>query len=105
MGGTVEAVVAISAAYVEGIRQLWGTTLPEQVDGLRGPILMVHGTADGQTPFDAAKAYEAAARQRGKSVETLYVEGGQHELPFTPQYWTEEVRGKVTAFLKKQLVG
>lgn len=105
MGGTVEAVVAISAGYGQGIRQEWGTTLPEQVDGLRWPVLMVHGTADGQSLFDAAKAYEAAARRHGKSVETLYVEGAPHELPSTPQYWTEDVRGRVIAFLKRQLPG
>lgn len=106
MGGTVEAVVAISAVYGQRpFGQLAGTTLPEQVDGLRWPVLMVHGTEDAQAPFIDAKAYEAAARQRGKSVETLYVEGAPHPLPFTPQYWTEDVRGKVIAFLKRQLPG
>jgi len=101
-GGTVEAVVAISAGYGEGIRQDWGTTLLEQVDGLRAPVLIVHGTAD---QIDDAKAYEAAARSRGKSIETLYVKGGSHALPFESQYWTPEVRSKVIAFLKGQFGG
>ena len=103
MGGTVEAVVAISAGYGPQIKQVWGTTLPEQVDGLRWPILMVHGTADFIAAVGDAKAYEAAARQRGKPVETLYVEGGRHDLPYGTEHWTEEVRGKVIAFLKRQL--
>lgn len=102
MGGTVEAVVAISAGYNEVIKQEWGTTLPEQVDGLRAPVLIVHGTTD---QIDDAKAYEAAARSRGKSIETLYVEGGSHALPSESQYWTQEVRDKVIAFLKRQLAG
>ena len=105
MGGTVEAVVAISAGYGPQIKPLWGTTLPEQVDGLRSPVLMVHGTADVSAAFDAAKAYEVAARQRGKPVETLYVEGGRHDLPYGTEHWTEEVRGKVIAFLRRQVPG
>ena len=105
MGGTVEAVVAISAIYGPTfIKQRWGATPTEQVDGLRWPVLMVHGTEDGQAPFDDAKAYAAAARQRGKSVETLYVEGAPHPLR-SPQYRTEDVRGKMIAFLKRQLPG
>lgn len=99
MGGTIEAVVAISANYGEGIRQRWGTTLPEQVDGLRWPVLMVTGTKDPS--FGDAKAYAAAARQRGKSVETLYPEGASHDLPFIQFEWTEDVRGAVIAFLRR----
>jgi dienelactone hydrolase len=100
MGGTVEAVVAISAGYEDPAG--WGTTLPEQVDGLRAPVLIVHGTLDH---IDDAKSYEAAARSRGKSIETLYVEGASHALPAESQYWTQELRGKVIAFLKRQLAG
>lgn len=104
MGGKVDAVVAISAGYGLMIRQRWGTSLPDQLDGLRVPLLIVHGTGDLQQPgthIDLVRAFEKTARDKGKNVEALYVEGAPHTLPYLPQYWTEEVQGKVIAFLKR----
>lgn len=103
METAVDATVPISAVYGRlGISQFGGTTLLERTDRLRSPVLMVHGTEDLQAPFSDAKTFAADARARGKDVDTLFVEGARHPLPFTPEWWTEDVRAKVLAFLRRR---
>ncbi|HEX9435660.1 MAG TPA: dienelactone hydrolase family protein [Candidatus Limnocylindria bacterium] len=104
METTVDATVSISAVYGRlSTPQFGGTTLLERAERLRSPVLMVHGTDDAAAPFADAKTFAADARARSKEVETLFVEGAPHQLPFTPQYWTDDVKGKVIGFLRRRL--
>ena len=101
MGAKVDAVVAIDAAY-GGTSERWGTTVLEQIGGLTVPVLIVHGVEDQQatvTTIAAARAYESAARERGKKVETMYVEGAGHEFVFFGGL-TQELRGRLVGFLR-----
>lgn len=106
MGGLFDAVVAISAAYGvtrSRVSGRFGTTAPEHVDGLAAPLLIVHGTADAWAPgtrVEAVRSYEKSARDKGKKVESLYVDGADDMLLFSPTYWTRDVFGKVIAFLR-----
>ncbi len=102
MGGRIDSVVSISGPYGTGkaIKGRWGTNAPEQADGLAVPLLIVHGTNDTQALMEAARSYEKMLREKSKTVDTLYVDGAPHELPFT-EYWTDAIRAKVIAFLKR----
>ena len=108
MGGRVDTVVAMSAGYGLLIRQQWGTALPDQVDGLAVPLLIVHGTNDTNTPgtaVAAARAYEKTALDKGKKVESIYIEGAPHTFPYIPEFWTDDVKSKVLGFIRKNLAG
>lgn len=104
MGGRIDGAVAISAAYGgagSAVSQRWGTTAGEHVDGLSVPVLIVHGTSDTWAPgtrMEAVRAYVKSATDEGKKIDTLYVEGADEMLAFTPTYWTKEVMAKVVAF-------
>lgn len=107
MGGRFDAVVAISAAYGgpgSPVSRRFGTTAPEHVDGLAARLLIVHGTADAWAPgtrVEAVRSYEKSARDKGKKVESLYVDGADDTLLFSPTYWTRDVFGKVIDFLRR----
>lgn len=104
MGGGIDAAVAISAAYGgpgSAVSQRWGTTAGEHIDGLSVPILIVHGTSDTWAPgtrIDAVRTYVKSATDKGKKVDTLYVESADEMLAFTPTYWTRDVIGRVVTF-------
>jgi dienelactone hydrolase len=102
-GVPVDAVVSISGTYNGEQRALseLGVLIKENLDGLRSPLLIVHGTKDDVWVIGPAREYEQLALTRGKKVEALYVEGAPHGLPYRPEFWTDEVRGRVIAFLRK----
>ena len=100
--GTVKAAVLNSTGYPPEIM-----ARASEVDI---PILLMHGTADspagGGSPFtrvSMARAFEAALRNAGKSVEVLYYEGGGHEGIFTVRSLHEEALQRLTTFLRRRL--
>lgn len=103
LGAKVDAVVAVAGAYgTRLVKQRWGTSAPDEVAGLAAPLLMVHGTNDQAGPgtsIDTVRAYERAARELGKAVETHYLDGAPHELYWSSTYWTPELRASVLGFL------
>lgn len=106
LGAPITAVVAISGAYGTGtgsaasIKIRWGMSVPEAVDGLAVPILIVHSTADERASFEAARQYVDLLRSKNKTVETLFVDDAPHDLPFT-RYWTDDIRARVIAFANR----
>ena len=46
----------------------------------RGPVLLVHGEADGQVPVQRSRDAEAVLRAEGVAVETLYVPNLGHGI-------------------------
>ena len=44
------------------------------------PVLLVHGTKDWQVQVDQSNAMERALQKNSKSVETVIIKGGSHEL-------------------------
>ncbi len=47
---------------------------------IAAPVLLLHGRADTFVPFSNATDMEAAIRATGRSVETMYIQGGTHNL-------------------------
>lgn len=97
-GGTPQAVVSIASPY--GVRGRRAMPLTPLIDGLGSPLLIVHGTAD--VSINDARQYEALAREKGKEVPAIYVEGAPHDLPFDSFFW-DPTRPQVVAFLKRHL--
>jgi dipeptidyl aminopeptidase/acylaminoacyl peptidase len=65
------------------------------------PVLLVHGTADTVVPVAHFERLVAVARQAGRHVETLRVDGGQHSWLYEfPAY-----RRAVASFLARSLGG
>jgi uncharacterized protein len=68
---------------------------------LRQPILLVHGSADTVVPLSHFERLTAVARESGRMVETLVVEGGLHSW----LYEFPEYRRSVAAFFARTLGG
>lgn len=101
--GTVKAAVLNSAGYPPEV-----TARAAEVDV---PILLMHGTADspagGGSPFtdvSMARAFEAALRYAGKTVEPVYYVGGGHETIFTARTQYEDALQRMTTFLRHRLL-
>ena len=101
--GAVKAVVLNSAGYPPEV-----TARAREVDV---PILLMHGTADSPTGggstftnVSMARAFEAALRNAGKTVEPIYYEGGGHETIFTLRSQYEDALQRITAFLQHRLL-
>jgi len=66
---------------------------PTELLPLRIPSRLVHGTLDSTVPLEQARAFEAAARERGDDARVLPVEGAGHfdvVAPFAPAWRTVE---------------
>jgi len=105
MGARITSVISISGAYGAGtgpqsFKARWGTNPPEQADALAVPLLIVHSTSDERSLIEQTRAYVTLLQQKGKAVETLYVDGAPHDLPVT-SYWTKDIQAKVTVFARK----
>lgn len=109
MGGHVQAVVAIDSPYPSesegtaglGLRARWGAAPTEHAADLAVPVMIVHGTDDQQAPptsVDRARAFEREARERGKKIDTIYVDGGGHEFVFS-ELFTADLRARLIAFV------
>ena len=106
-GGRVNGVVLISAGYAftgtPGADR-FGKTVLGELDRLSVPVLIVHGTMDTWSPGTAiniVREYADAARAKGKAVETIYIEGADDLLAFSPTYWTRDLMSRVVEFIRK----
>ena len=97
----IEGLVLNSAGYPPEV-----TARAAEVDI---PILLLHGTADSPTgggsavtSVNMARAFEAALRNAGKTVETTYYEGGGHETIFTARSQYEDALLRITTFLRSR---
>jgi len=101
-GRSVTAAVLNSGGYPRQLADLAPT--------LGTPLLILHGTADDPadggvavTKVEMARGFEAALRAAGKSVETVYYEGGRHNGLFSDDaQYRDEVR-QILAFLLRRL--
>jgi dipeptidyl aminopeptidase/acylaminoacyl peptidase len=99
----VRAAVLNSAGYPE--------QLADRVSHVNAPLLLLHGIADGpadggseMTAVARARAYEAALRKGGKTVEAHYYEHGGHNGLFTrPVQYDDEVK-RMMGFLRRHLL-
>jgi dienelactone hydrolase len=100
-GAPVKAVVADSPAHEPAAYNIYPPPpRPDTVlDGLTVPVLIMHGTADNVISVDQSRAYEKAARERGKPVEAVYIDGGRHMLGRS----SAEPRQRAISFFRAQL--
>jgi len=111
-------IIALTKAYIEtphgrelklawagsAEQEQWLTTAVEMspVSHVRRgvkypPILMLNGTADPVVPHTQMEALYTRLKECGADVTAYYVDGAEHEGSF----WTEEIRGIITDFIKK----
>ena len=65
--------------------------------GRRGPVLLVHGTADEVVPHEHSLLYARAAVEAGRSCELVLVDGAGHGV--WPSLFNTEVADIVDSFL------
>jgi acetyl esterase/lipase len=68
-------------------------------DRPRGPVLLVHGTADDVVPHEHSTRYARALRQAGQRCEVVLVEGAGHGV--WPSLFTPELADVVDEFLSR----
>ena len=82
----------------------------EVLSSLRTPVLMFQATGDPTVPVDAARQYEAAAREAGKPLTAVYYEGIRHPAVLAPVVGTgdpvsrADAEGRIVAFLRAALM-
>ncbi|MFT3822730.1 MAG: alpha/beta hydrolase [Chitinophagaceae bacterium] len=64
------------------------------------PVLMIHGTADGNVPYASAKAFAEAMQKAGNDLEFSTLEGAEHFIWYDPKY-ASQVSQLRADFLKK----
>ena len=104
-GSDVSAVVSISTPYEDAVPQTarYGKSVWGEVDGLSVPVLIVYGTMDSWSTVSSvgsARRYAEMARGKGKTVETIIVDGADDLLAFSPTYWTRDLMNKVVGFIR-----
>ena len=101
--GNVQAAVLNSSGYPSHLADLSSR--------FKAAILMLHGTADSPadggggaaTDVQMARDFEAVLRRAGKSVESVYYQGGRHNDIFaSPTQYRDEVE-RMLAFLLRYL--
>jgi dienelactone hydrolase len=98
-----DAVVSSSGTYASELDDAADAPVQPFVADLDVPVLIVHGTADHIASIDLTRAFEQQLRDAGGQVETLYVDGGSHALPFLPETAPTFLEASVT-WLRSQLV-
>ncbi len=100
--GGVHAAVLNSAGYP--------SQLADVAAEMTAAILILHGTADSPsdggsafTNVQMARDFEAALRRLGKSVETMYYEGGGHNSIFTSSTQYDDEVQRMVAFFQRHL--
>ena len=112
LGGGLAALAAASGPDVQGVVSISGSLESavsrndpapiSVVQALRAPVLILHGTRDVNVPVREARAYEDRARRLGKVIQSHYYEGGDHGLPWSPQFG-EDVFRRSVEFLNQYL--
>lgn len=101
-GVAVQAVVSISGGpYGTRVSNNDPSALAN-IERLSAPVLILHSTTDNLVPVSSPRAFEARAREHGKSVEAQYFEGGGHVF-WLDQRFKAEVMSLTVAFLQKHL--
>lgn len=77
-----QAVVSSSGTYASELDDAADAAVQPLVADLDVPVLIVHGTADHIADIELTRTFEQQLRDAGGQVETLYVDGGTHALPF-----------------------
>lgn len=60
--------------------QLKKTSPALHAEDIRVPVLLIHGTADAQVPYEQSKLMADALKSAGKRYEFITQEGGDHQL-------------------------
>ena len=67
------------------------------------PILMIHGTADTDVPYQESADMAVELKKHGVPHELITVEGGGHGLPDKSDPAVTEAFARAIAFIRKQL--
>ena len=60
--------------------QLRATSPARNAEGIRAPVLLVHGTVDRVVPVDQSETMAKALRRAGKPYQYIELDGGDHHL-------------------------
>jgi carboxymethylenebutenolidase len=74
------------------------------IDGVRAPILLLHGNSDADAPVERTREYQQRAQALGKTVEVFYYEGQSHDSLLFADVQADASRREV-AFFKEHLSG
>lgn len=67
------------------------------------PILMIHGTADTDVPYQESADMDVELKKRGVPHELITVEGGGHGLPDKTNPAVSDAYARARAFIQKHL--
>jgi len=101
-GADVQAVVVDAPSHTPVINP----HPPQPLDvlaGLTAPLLMMHGTADKESPVEQSREYERAALALGKPLVVVYFEGVGHMVSFKTESQAE-ARQRGIAFFREHLL-
>lgn len=107
-GSAAATAVALTGVNLQAVVAVAGyaptTDTPNaSVERVRSPLLILQGTQDRfQAIREAAKPFENALREQGKTVEAYYYEGAPHRIPYILP-WSTDVRQRAIAFFRKYL--
>lgn len=111
MGGRQALLAALGASDFAGVVMFYGTPVieKEKLAALSAPVLGLFGADDKGIPIADVKAFEAAARGAGKSVDTHLYMGAGHAFfnEARPSYNKEAAADawkRTLVFLEKALV-
>lgn len=72
--------------FVESLRCNYPVS---ETAGFNGPVLVVHGTADPEIPYQNAKQYQEARNNKGLSTEVHLISDADHT--FSSLEWEDKV--------------
>ena len=77
------------------------TSPANRADEIRIPVLLIHGTADAQVPYDQSATMDKALKSAGKFHRLVTLDGGDHQLTrlVDSQKFLEETLGFLNQYI------
>jgi len=80
LAGDTPVMDKMMGNYWRDRNQLKATSPAQHAQDIRIPVLLVHGTADAQVPYEQSQLMAEALKAAGKRFEFVTQEGGDHQL-------------------------
>jgi pimeloyl-ACP methyl ester carboxylesterase len=73
------------------------------LDEISGPILSIHGTKDNRTKYDDCIDFVQEAGRKGKDIELMTIEGGNHNM-FVDPVAVEQMADRFQAWMNRKAI-